>query len=324
MIHPFDVTRLKAASYKVAIGHIYIFWDGTGKKHIKRLAENDEFELEPNSIGFVQTKEVFRLPHYIGARFNLRITNVHRGILLGTGPLVDPGFAGHLLVPLHNLTTNRYPFRMDEDFAWFEFTKLSPNYWDETKHAELRTIYHLKGDYIPFDGNKTFVDPSHYLTKAWPGPIRSSIPEGFARSESNARNASRDAEKARRYSRNVAVAGGLAALIALSAVLLSSWLFVTELKDAQSSLRADLARVQWRLEDRLPRISGEVDTLVEAVDSLREQRVRRLEERQAELTSNVGAMPDTSTSRSIRAELEDLRAEVLEIQRQLNVSHPGR
>jgi hypothetical protein len=113
-------------------------------------------------------------------------------------------------------------------------------------------------------------------------------------------------------------------LIALSAVLLSSWLFVTELKDAQSSLRADLARVQWRLEDRLPRISGEVDTLVEAVDSLREQRVRRLEERQAELTSNVGAMPDTSTSRSIRAELEDLRAEVLEIQRQLNVSHPGR
>jgi hypothetical protein len=45
--------------------------------------------------------------------------------LLGTGPLVDPGFHGKLLVPLHNLTSDEYTIRGDEGLIWMEFTKTS-------------------------------------------------------------------------------------------------------------------------------------------------------------------------------------------------------
>ncbi|MGH7231751.1 MAG: dCTP deaminase domain-containing protein, partial [Nitrospiraceae bacterium] len=146
MIWPFDPERLKAASYKVSIGNKFIYWDGNGQEHSQELLDQEKFHLEPNSIGFVTTNEVFRLPHYIGARFNLRISNVHRGILLGTGPLVDPGFQGRLLVPLHNLTANRYPFYQGDEFAWFEFTKVSPHYWNP-KHMKSRRKGVFRGEY---------------------------------------------------------------------------------------------------------------------------------------------------------------------------------
>ena len=44
--------------------------------------DGDEFTLEANSIAFVQVEPVFRLPDYIALRFNLKITHVHRGILI--------------------------------------------------------------------------------------------------------------------------------------------------------------------------------------------------------------------------------------------------
>ena len=50
---------------------------------------------------------------------------MHRGLLLGTGPLVDPGFHGRLLIPLHNLTSDEYTIRGDEGLIWMEFTKTS-------------------------------------------------------------------------------------------------------------------------------------------------------------------------------------------------------
>src|SRR5256885_14069412 len=70
---------------------------------------------------------MFRFPDYIAARFNLKIPNVYRGLLLGTGPLVDPGWSGRLSFPLHNLTTNDYEFPGGEEIIWMEFTKLSEN-----------------------------------------------------------------------------------------------------------------------------------------------------------------------------------------------------
>jgi hypothetical protein len=65
------------------------------------------------------------MPVYIVGRFNLLIRDVYRGLLVGTGPLVDPGFVGRLSIPLHNFTSNEYLLRAGEDFVYFEFTKLS-------------------------------------------------------------------------------------------------------------------------------------------------------------------------------------------------------
>ena len=56
------------------------------------VSDINSYVFPENSITFVQIESKIRLPNYIALRFNLRIQHVHRGLLLGTGPLVDPGF----------------------------------------------------------------------------------------------------------------------------------------------------------------------------------------------------------------------------------------
>jgi ABC-type multidrug transport system fused ATPase/permease subunit len=84
-----------------------------------------EFTLKPNSICYVTLKPTFRMPAYLACRFNLLIKDVYRGLLVGTGPLVDPGFVGPLSIPVHNFTANPYVFRAGDGFVYFEFTKTS-------------------------------------------------------------------------------------------------------------------------------------------------------------------------------------------------------
>jgi deoxycytidine triphosphate deaminase len=115
MIWPFKGEEIKSASYPARIGRHVVSWQENGKESDVELRDGEAFTLAPNSITFIETEEVFRLPDYIALRFNLKISNVHKGLLLGTGPLVDPGFEGKLLIPLHNLTSNDYVFRQGFD-----------------------------------------------------------------------------------------------------------------------------------------------------------------------------------------------------------------
>ena len=115
ILHPFHRGDLKSGSYEAGIKGRCVWWDDKGIRQTINIREGaDEFKLSANSIAFVQVEPKFRLPDYIVLRFNLKITHVHRGILLGTGPLVDPGFVGRLLIPLHNLTTSDYLFKMGD------------------------------------------------------------------------------------------------------------------------------------------------------------------------------------------------------------------
>ena len=65
---------------------------------------------------------------------------MHRGLLVGTGPLVDPGFRGKLLIPLHNLTLDAYEIRGDEGLIWVEFTKTSFKPEDEVKEGTQEAL----------------------------------------------------------------------------------------------------------------------------------------------------------------------------------------
>ena len=129
MIYPFDSDKLQGASYEVAIRGTVIWWDEEKKEeHIEQLVKpGDSFKLEPNSIAFVTLEPMFRIPDYIALSFNLKIVHFYKGLLLGTGPLVDPGFVGRLSIPLHNLTANTYIFHAGDGIIQMEFTKLSRN-----------------------------------------------------------------------------------------------------------------------------------------------------------------------------------------------------
>ena len=125
----FSSDRLKTASYEMRLlGKLYDWSttdDGRLKPHCRDVCHGKEIVLYRNSITYLWMKESLLLPEYIAARFNLHIRYVHKEILLGTGPLVDPGFSGNLLIPLHNLTDNDYQLKGGDGVIWVEFTKMS-------------------------------------------------------------------------------------------------------------------------------------------------------------------------------------------------------
>jgi hypothetical protein len=82
--------------------------------------------------------------------------------------LVDPGFEGRLLIPVHNLTDEDVRIPEDKGFMWVEVTKVSPFPPPGGVHAHA---------YEPFDPKKKNLDVGQYFEKANRGaPIRSSIP----------------------------------------------------------------------------------------------------------------------------------------------------
>ncbi|PDT72758.1 hypothetical protein CO675_34105 [Bradyrhizobium sp. C9] len=203
LLHPFDATqdRLKPASYE-ARAKRFIRWDDDGRKIVTEVTDGDKYELPENSIVFVQIEAKIRLPDYIALRFNLRIKHVHRGLLLGTGPLVDPGFGGDLLIPLHNLTSKKYEIDISEGIIWIEFTKTTHN---SEKWPAAR------GAFFPIQQHKTDVPFSTYFERASKNnPIQSSIPLAVKDARELARSADSSAKKAVRTNRLFASIGVLA------------------------------------------------------------------------------------------------------------------
>ncbi len=196
MIYPFNPseTKLKSASYEIDLfGEIH-FWDDKKKKQVIKLEKGKRFPLEKNSIAFVSLETIFRLPDYIALRFNFRIKHVHRGLLLGTGPLVDPGFEGKLLIPLHNLTADDYEIEAGEGLIWVEFTKLSPN--EKWNQEDVDSTRH--GKYIPFPEGGKYRPPEQYFARSTQGnAIRSSIPETFLDVQRSAKEAEKSAKESK-------------------------------------------------------------------------------------------------------------------------------
>lgn len=230
--------------------------------------------------------EYFRLPNYMAARFNLRIQNVHRGLLLGTGPIVDPGFCGHLLIPLHNLTSNRYSFRQGEGFTWFEFTKITPNRWDP-KYLELKKVHKLIGELVEFPEEKKDRDPREYLRRASAEPIRSSISQAIINAEDSAVRASEQAEQANNAIRRWSAVGYFGVLAGLAAILFGGYQLINSVTQsiAQNSteLAAFKARTNTRLllVDKINELDKKIDDMVSYQDlnSIDKKEIQEIKEK---------------------------------------------
>lgn len=283
MLHPFTHDekeideKLKGASYEIDfLGDVY--WsDDKGILRKQTIAENTVFQLRKNSIAFVRPSTTFRLPHYIAVRFNLRITYVHRGLLLGTGPLVDPGFVGHLLIPLHNLTSEDYALIGGEGFIWAEFTKIS----EFTNHQPR-----IRGDtqrrLFEFQSRKIDLDPQAYFNKASHGvPARSSIP-GEVR---EARRIAQDtAKKVSRYTWGAIITGALTvfALIGATWSLISdanknvadSSKNVTESRKSLDEANRELHKLRIDSVEKATTLSRELENLRARVDVMEKKVVK--------------------------------------------------
>jgi len=209
----FEKGLVKPASYEVRPGDSFFYFDIHGYRRridIGAAAEERFVRLRANSITFCSTDERFRLPNYMAMRFNLRIKHVHRGILLGTGPIVDPGFNKKLLIPLHNLTDSDYFISLDEGLIWVEFTKtyLQPQSQSGDPYVDVSLPENTQKDF-----NKFFMEASGGQ------PIRSSIPTAIDRAEQKAERAEREVQRLATVVRNIELVGIVAVVIALISIV---------------------------------------------------------------------------------------------------------
>lgn len=261
MIDPFKPDRdsLKPASYAIPLEGEVLFWEESfdersGKPNQRErrfdLKPGDHLRLRRNSIVYVTLAPVLRLPNYIAARFNLTILDIYRGLLVGTGPLVDPGFVGRLHLPLHNYTANDYDIVANEAMVWMEFTKLSPNsaWTSPVPEPPERTA-----SFASFPLRKLERELiSDYLKDH--EPVVSSIPQLVQQTSESARSA---AEEARRL-RNVSLAAAVGVGFAILAIAVTIYLGLNGISDEQSDIRAEVEKLKTKvaLEHRSLRAAG--------------------------------------------------------------------
>lgn len=255
MLSPYEIPTdhwdewLKPASCAVACtGDVLRFGFNEETKQLTTIAEYTVGErqrliLPANSITFLQLGTTFRIPNYIAARFNLAIREIHRGLLVGTGPLVDPGFAGRLFVPLHNLTSNHYTIKFGEPLVWVEFTKLSPNQKWEGGVEQPRVA-----EFAPFPERKLKrKTPADYLDHATDGnPIASSIPQEVGKAVRVAGAAEEQVNRLRSRVRNFGI---VATIVGALAVILPMINLVSDTNGRVDSLTSEREKTRSAIAD---------------------------------------------------------------------------
>ncbi len=81
---------------------------------------------------------------------------VYDGVLLGTGPQVDPGFSGALSCPLYNLTNMDLTIKRGQDFATIDFEKTTTLLRGRSLDEMKTCIDSAKDKDLQKDGDETY------------------------------------------------------------------------------------------------------------------------------------------------------------------------
>jgi len=291
MICPFHPEGLEGAVYKCNFSGYYKYWDKYHRLREGNLDVSDELRLRPNSISFLGIEPTFRIPTYIVLRFNLKVQHVYKGLLLGTGPIVDPGFIGQLYIPLHNLTSNEYVIKKNAPLISVEFTKLSKHEYRNLTEEQEQIVDNLDFSAVPVIANsiESSRDLGVYLYKALTDPIfkkartdelsvGSSIPEAITEAEENARKAEENARKAEEEARKAVKSAnktkkffnkfGWVALIAAVITIGTLVIDIFSLIDNVSARIEKIANDYYRLTQENIQIQKENKDLKEKLDNL--------------------------------------------------------
>lgn len=285
-IAPFDATketgRLKKATYEGRIGDRTYKFDHEGS--MVDVWNSDKVIVEANSIVFVECDLDFRIPSFLALRFNLQIRHVHRGLLLGTGPLIDPGFWGKLCIPLHNLTDRDYYIPRSEGLIWIEFTKTSFEINEAVGRDPLdnpRKQYWCIREFIEKASRPLVVGGKTV-------PIRSSIPSMTKVAEELAKGAEDRAKGAEKRSDEAAASakairrmvfgfGGLGLLVIAIGMVTLVANFFSSIQSAHNLVEQRLNKLENEIDSYdLPRIREQFITLIED-DGDSEQRLQESE-----------------------------------------------
>lgn len=291
----FDSDLLKPASYEMRfLGELYD-WDITDEGQLKprcrEIVDKKPVILQRNSITYLWMAEQLFLPEYIAARFNLHIRHVHKGLLLGTGPLVDSGFSGSLLIPLHNLTNNNYEICGGDGIIWVEFTKLSKSeYWKYHNKKDLDRPDNLK----PFPNVKDLDDPLAYFLKSGvtaQGGVQSAFHGALVETRNAAETARKGAEEARdsaKKSRDttdrfrklytwIGIATAILVVAAIATIIVQGYSLVSQVVTTTNEIHQQVKADRKQETENSQTVA---------------ERIENLEERLDNATSDIGALKD--------------------------------
>jgi len=270
MIYPFHEEDVIGATYSVRLKGLCVhfvedregniapnaFCVGEDDLDLPNARENEllyeaveKLILKPNSITYVTLEPVFQVPEYLAFRFNLKIPHVYKGILLGTGPIIDPGFQGRLSLPLHNLTSNEYVLNLNDEVISLEVTKMSPiSQWQNCRVMDRWATY-----------TPTTIRAHRQVDDYLRGALRgnsnkhvvSSISAATGKAERIANEAKDNVDQIANWLHNIAVWGSLAIVVAIAALaanlLIPTYQLVEDVTDTQAGYETQIKDLEEEL-----------------------------------------------------------------------------
>lgn len=278
--------NLKAAVYEMRLGSFAFRWEGDKRKIIRLGDQHDrELILPPNSLTFVTTVEKFNLPTDIIARFNLKVDWVHCGLLLGTGPIVNPGFNGYLLIPIHNFSSREVQICYGAKLIAVEFTKI-PSVEGEEFSFEQKVLN---------DDVENLVKPFSEAAKYVESSILKVLREYNEKLESNTTEITASKVEREKWNRRFTW-GGLASAfvggIALASLVFTTWSVHLDTRQKILAAHEALLTVSDRIEKENVRMRTYLKTLAEQVRVLSSSAEITLPEDNAQ---NSQGQPDENT-----------------------------
>ncbi len=121
VIDPFESNQVQGATYDFRVGKQGAT---TSSKKIINIEKNGYLLLKPGDFAIVVVLEKLRLsPQHVG-RFGLRSKYARKGLIATTGPQIDPGYDGRLILGLTNLTPKAVSLSYKDHLVSIEFHRL--------------------------------------------------------------------------------------------------------------------------------------------------------------------------------------------------------
>jgi dCTP deaminase len=122
VLEPFDPQQLQSASYDARVGAEA--FSSTVKEKLD-LSKTGLLVIEPGEFAMILTREHFRLDKQHAGMLGLRSEYAKQGLLMLSGPQIDPTFDGVLKVRLINLAPKPIALTYEAPFLTIQFFRLS-------------------------------------------------------------------------------------------------------------------------------------------------------------------------------------------------------
>jgi dCTP deaminase len=122
VLEPFDPKQVQPASYDARVGAEA--FNSTVKEKLD-LSKTGLLIIEPGEFAMILTREHFRLDKQHAGMLGLRSEYAKQGLLMLSGPQIDPTFDGVLKVRLMNLAPKPIALIYEAPFLTIQFFRLS-------------------------------------------------------------------------------------------------------------------------------------------------------------------------------------------------------